>query len=202
MDFTVKDLQPITELCLCEQNHLVLKPDTLYMFTTDEDCPACMKIYKTYVDDAIKQKHEEEKWEAQAWQDRVDDVLSTWKTLEEIQAALDIDEDAAVALVYGVDRKNIEAKFPVGRVAGELAFREVKNESEQDIPDGRQVWDQPESGEEHESEILEAGVVFPACGICENRLQCNFALDVKDCTGHSVPSKPQCVKAVLEQQWD
>lgn len=32
------------EMRLCEQAHVVLKPDVVYRFTVDPKCPACLKL--------------------------------------------------------------------------------------------------------------------------------------------------------------
>ena len=34
----------VIELRLCEQNHFVLKPNQLYIFTVDENCEECRKV--------------------------------------------------------------------------------------------------------------------------------------------------------------
>lgn len=36
----------VTELCLCEQNHLILKPNKLYTFRTDVTCKSCVELEK------------------------------------------------------------------------------------------------------------------------------------------------------------
>ena len=34
----------ITELCLCEQNHLILTPNRLYKFVVDQNCKECLRL--------------------------------------------------------------------------------------------------------------------------------------------------------------
>lgn len=40
----------ITVLCLCEQNCVILKPETLYLFKVFKDCEACIKLADSYTD--------------------------------------------------------------------------------------------------------------------------------------------------------
>lgn len=42
--FACEPADPIVELCLCEQKHLVLKPNQLYRFTVDKTCKACLQL--------------------------------------------------------------------------------------------------------------------------------------------------------------
>lgn len=49
----VKPLQtrkdyPVKEMRLCEQDHVVLRPDQLYLFTVDEECKRCKEIAALY----------------------------------------------------------------------------------------------------------------------------------------------------------
>ena len=34
----------VTELCLCEQNQIILKPNVYYRFTVDADCIKCIEL--------------------------------------------------------------------------------------------------------------------------------------------------------------
>lgn len=38
----------ICELRLCESQHLFLRPNQLYFFTVDKDCPKCIELAKHY----------------------------------------------------------------------------------------------------------------------------------------------------------
>lgn len=40
------ELEPetIIQLCLCEQNRLILRPGILYSFSADENCTECQKL--------------------------------------------------------------------------------------------------------------------------------------------------------------
>ncbi|MEQ1950894.1 hypothetical protein [Mesorhizobium sp. CN2-181] len=39
--------QQVMEMRLCEQNHVILKPDVLYHFTVDPSCGKCRQIAAT-----------------------------------------------------------------------------------------------------------------------------------------------------------
>lgn len=38
----------VIELNLCEQEHLILKPDQLYLFLAAPDCPDCQRLKEIY----------------------------------------------------------------------------------------------------------------------------------------------------------
>lgn len=38
----------ICQLCLCESQHLFLRPNQLYFFTVDKDCAKCVELAKHY----------------------------------------------------------------------------------------------------------------------------------------------------------
>ena len=42
----IASLEDVCELRLCEQHHLILKPNQLYKFTLDENCEACKALYE------------------------------------------------------------------------------------------------------------------------------------------------------------
>lgn len=45
--FECEPYNPVTELCLCEQDHLILKPNKLYRFIVDDNCKECMYLAET-----------------------------------------------------------------------------------------------------------------------------------------------------------
>lgn len=46
--YTLLSTTPTFEMRLCEQDHVVLRPNQLYIFTVDPNCPHCVKIAKSY----------------------------------------------------------------------------------------------------------------------------------------------------------
>lgn len=49
--FACEPHNPVHELCLCEHDKIIPKPEALYKFTVDENCEACKRLAKAYFEE-------------------------------------------------------------------------------------------------------------------------------------------------------
>jgi hypothetical protein len=42
---------PVHELCLCEHDKVIPRPDELYRFTVDQNCNKCLELERAYLDE-------------------------------------------------------------------------------------------------------------------------------------------------------
>jgi hypothetical protein len=187
------EAKPIVTLCLCEQDQLILKPDTLYYFEHDPTCKACCKIYNEYAAEAIREKLNEH-----AKQEVINETLEEWHTIDELLFIFDpMDEEDLEKEVF--KDKRIWERHIMGE-NGERYYKEVVDYGEeQAIHDGEEDEDTQECCGKHADPILEVRISPATCSICEERVRCCYALGRFDYQGNCVPFKEIC-RTYLEKK--